>query len=94
MQGDIKASRCIPNNDLRKLYRGTYITDFLKASINTDSIKEFSITFRSLITVYCTCKMAKDTFRIVLYVTTFYMHKRLTGSFALYLAVSETVICL
>ena len=51
------------------------ITDFLKASITTDSIKIFSITFCTLVTVYCTCKTAKDAFTIVLYVyvTTFYM---------------------
>ena len=49
------------------------ITDFLKASITTDSIKIFSITFCTLVTVYCTCKIAKDAFRIVLYVTIFYM---------------------
>ena len=41
------------------------ITDFLKALITTDSIKIFSITFCSLVTVYCTCKIAKDAFRIV-----------------------------
>ena len=49
------------------------ITDFLKVSIATDRIKIFSITFCTLVTVYCTCKVAKDAFRIVLYVTTFYM---------------------
>ena len=72
MQGVIKPSGCIPNNDLRKVYRGT---DFLKASITTDSIRIFSITFCTLVTVYCTCKTAKDAFTIVLYVyvTTFYM---------------------
>ena len=48
-------------------------TDFLKASITTDSITIFSITFRTLVTVYCTGKIAKDAFRIVLYITTFYM---------------------
>ena len=44
------------------------ITDFLKASITTDSIKIFSITFCTLVTVYCAWKIAKDAFRIVLYV--------------------------
>ena len=49
------------------------ITDFFKAWITTDSIKIFSIKFvLFLLTVYCTCKIAKDTFRVVLYVTTFY----------------------
>ena len=37
-------------------------------------MKIFSITFCTLFTVYCTCKIAKDAFRIVLYVyTAFYM---------------------
>ena len=38
-------------------------------------MKIFSITFCTLVitTVYRTYKIAKDTFRIVLYVTTFYM---------------------
>ena len=36
-------------------------------------MKIFSITFCTLVTVYCTCKIAKDTFRIVLYITTLYM---------------------
>ena len=69
MQGDIKPSRCIPNKDFRKVYA----EDFFKASVTTDSIKIFSVTFCTLVTVYCTCKIAKDAFRIVLYVTTFYM---------------------
>ena len=49
------------------------MTYFLKASITTDGKKIFSITFCTLVTVYCTWKIAKDAFRIVLYVTTFYM---------------------
>ena len=47
------------------------ITNFFKAWITTDSVKTFSITFCTLVTVYCTCKKAKDAFRIVLYVTSF-----------------------
>ena len=47
------------------------ITDFLKASITTDSIKIFFITVCTLFVVEFSCKIAKDTFRIVLYVTTF-----------------------
>ena len=47
------------------------ITDFLKASITTDIIEIFSITVCTLFTVYLTCKIAKNTLRIVLYVTTF-----------------------
>ena len=49
------------------------ITDFLKA---TDSMKIFSImyiNFCTLVTVYCICKIVKSAFRLVLYVTTFYM---------------------
>ena len=49
------------------------ITEFFKAWITTDSIKIFSMAFCALVTVYCTCKTAKDAFRIVLYVTTLYM---------------------
>ena len=59
------------------------ITDFLKASITTDSIKIFSITFCTLVTVYFTCKIAKDAFRIVLYVTTFYMQHCAVARFVL-----------
>ena len=49
------------------------INEFLKVSITTDSVKIFSITFCTLVTVYCACKIAKDAFRIVLCVTTFCM---------------------
>ena len=59
------------------------ITDFFKAWITTDSIKIFSITFCTLVTVYCTCKIAKDAFRIVLYVTTFYMQLCAVACFVL-----------
>ena len=45
----------------------------ITAWITTDSIKIFSFTFCTLFTVYCTCKIAKDAFRIVLYFKTFYM---------------------
>ena len=44
-----------------------------KAWITTDSLKFFCITFCTVVTVYCTCKIAKDAFKIVHYVTTFYM---------------------
>ena len=64
-----KFSSCISKDDLQKVHRGT----FFKAWITTDSIKIFSITFCTLVTVYCTCKIAKDAFRIVFYVTTFYV---------------------
>ena len=59
------------------------MTNFFKASITTDSIKIFSITFCTLVTVYRTCKVAKDTFRIVLYVTTFYMQHCAVAHFIL-----------
>ena len=53
--------------------------------ITTDSMKIFSITFGTLviITVYSTCKIVKDTFRIVLYVTTFYMQHCAVAHFVL-----------
>lgn len=74
-------SRLAVQGDMKPLYtkqrfaKGVQrnITDFLKASITTDSIKIFSITVFTLFTVYFGCKIAKDTFRIVLYVTTFSM---------------------
>ena len=66
------------------------ITDFLKASITTDSIKIFSITFCTLVTVYCTCKIVKDTLGIVLYVTTFYMQHCAVARFIL----KQWLICL
>ena len=68
-----KPSRCIPNNKFAKGVQRNILTNFLKASITMDSMKIFSITFFTLVTVYCTCKIAKDAFRIVLYITTFYM---------------------
>ena len=49
------------------------ITDLLKPSVTKYTIKSFSITFCALVKVYCTCKLVKDAFRIVLYVTPFYM---------------------
>ena len=55
----------------------------MKASITTDSIKIFSITFCTLVTVYCTCKIAKGAFRIVLYVTTFCMQHCAVARFVL-----------
>ena len=70
MQSDIKPSRCTAKRQFAKGEQRNII-DFLKASITTDNIKIFSITFCTLVTVYCTCKIAKDAFRIVLYVTTF-----------------------
>ena len=48
-----------------------------------DSIKIFSITFCTLVTVYCTCKITKDIFRIVLYVTTFYIQHCAVAGFVL-----------
>ena len=47
------------------------ITDLFKGWITTDSIKIFSVTFCTLVTVYYSCKISKDAFRIVIYVTTF-----------------------
>ena len=59
------------------------ITDFFRASITTDSIKIFSITFCTLVTVYYTCKIVKDAFRIVLYATAFYVHHCAVAGFVL-----------
>ena len=59
------------------------MTDLFKALITTDSIKILSITFCSLVTVYCTCKIVKGTFSIVLYVTTFYMQHCAVAHFVL-----------
>ena len=52
-----------------------HITNFLKASITTDSMQIFSITFCTVVflILFTTSKIAKGTFRIVLYMTTFYM---------------------
>ena len=66
MQSDFKSPVAV--------YQTRNIADFFKAQITTDSIKIFSLTFCAVVTVYCTCKIAKDAFRIVLYVTTFYIH--------------------
>ena len=53
--------------NLQNVYkRNIPVTNFLKASITRDSMKIFSITFCTLATVYCVCKIAKDAFRIVL----------------------------
>ena len=43
----------------------------------------FSIIFCTLVTVYCTSKIAKDAFRIVLYVTTFYLQHCAVARFVL-----------
>ena len=59
------------------------MTNFLKASITIDSMKIFSITFCTLVTVYRTYKIVKDAFRIVLYVTTFYMQHCAVARFVL-----------
>ena len=59
------------------------ITDFFKAWITTDSIKIFSVTFCTLVAVYCTCKISKDAFRIVIYVTTFHLQHCAVARFVL-----------
>ena len=46
-------------------------------------MKIFSTTFCTLATVYRTCKIAKDTFRIVLYAKTFYMQNCAVAHFVL-----------
>ena len=72
MDGDIEPSRCIPKQLFAKGVQKK-ITDFLETSITTNNIKVFSITFCTLVTVYRTCKIVKDAFRVEVYVTTFYM---------------------
>ena len=59
------------------------ITDFFKAWMTTDSIKIFFIAFCTLVTVYCTCKVAKDAFSFVLYLTTFYLQHCAVARFVL-----------
>ena len=81
MQSDIKPSRWTAKQFAKGEQRN--IIDFLKASITTDSLKIFSITFCTLVTVYCTCKIAKDAFGIVLYVATFYMQHCAVACFVL-----------
>ena len=84
MQGNFKSPVAVYQTiNLQKEGVQRNITNFLKASITTDSIKIFSITFCTLVTVYCTCKIAKDAFRIVLYVTTFYMQHCAVAHFVL-----------
>ena len=79
MLGDIKPSPCTAKQQLAKgEQRNILIFEGLK-----NSIKIFSITFCTLVTVYCTCKIAKDAFRIVLYVTTFYMQHCAVACFVL-----------
>ena len=93
MQGDSKAqSLYIKQRFAKGVQRN--ISDFLKASITTDSIKIFSITFCTLVTVYCTCKIAKEDFRIVLYVTTFYMEHCAVPRFVLNSDLSTTALTL
>ena len=82
MQSDIKPSRCTAKKQFAKGEQRNII-DSLKASVTTDSIKIFSITFCTLVTVYCTYKIAKDAFIIVLYATTFYMQHCAVACFVL-----------
>ena len=65
------------------VYSQRNITNSLKASITTDSMKIFSITFCTLKLLFTTCKIAKGTFRIVLYITTFYMQHYAVALFIL-----------
>ena len=59
------------------------ITDLFKAWITTDSVKIFSVTFSTLVTLYCTCKISKDAFRIVINVTTFCLQHCAVARFVL-----------
>ena len=82
-----KLSRCISNNDLRKVPQRNITTFF--SWITTDSIEIFSITFCTLVTDYCNCRIAKDAFRIVVYVTGLLHAALRCNSFRF-----KTVICL
>ena len=84
MQGDFKTPVAVYQTINLQKDAQRNITNFLKASITTDSMKIFS-TFCTLviITVYRTCIIAKDTSRIVLYVTTFYMQHCAVARFVL-----------
>ena len=82
-----KLSRCISNNDLRKVPQRNITTFF--SWITTDSIEIFSITFCTLVTNYCNCRIAKDAFRIVVYVTGLLHAALRCNSFRF-----KTVICL
>ena len=82
MQGDKKAQSLYTKQRFAKGVQRT-IADFLNASITTDGIKIFYITFCSLVAVQCTSKIAKDAFRIVLYVATFYMQHCAVARFVL-----------
>ena len=82
MQGDNTAQSLYTKQRFAKGVQRN-IADFLKASLTTDGIKIFYITFCSLVTVQCTSKIAKDAFRIVLYVTTFYMQHCAVAHFIL-----------
>ena len=93
MQSDIKPSRYTAKQQFAKGEQRNII-DFLRASLTTDSIKIFSITFCTLVTVYCTCKIAKEDFRIVLYVTTFYMEHCAVPRFVLNSDLSTTALTL
>ena len=83
MQGEIKPMQSLYTKQRFTKGLQRHVTDFLRASITTDFIKILSITFCTLVTVYCTCKIAKDAFRIVLYVTTFYMQHCAVARFVL-----------
>ena len=83
MQGEMKPMQSLYTKQRFTKGLQRQVTDFLGASITTDSIKILSITFCTLVTVYCTCKIAKDAFRIVLYVTTFYMQHCAVAHFVL-----------
>ena len=76
-----KAQSLYTKQDLRKVYRRT--KTIFNASITTVRIKVFSITVCTLVTVYCACKIAKDAFGIILYVTTFYMEHFAVARFVL-----------
>ena len=82
MQGDFRSSSLFFKRWFAKGVQRN-ITDCFKAWITADSIKTFSITFCTLLTVYCTYKIAQDAFKVVLYVTTFSMQHCAVARFLL-----------
>ena len=72
MQGDFKSPVAVYQTTIRE--RCTEEHNRLFLGLNNYSINTFSITFCTLVTVYCTCKIAQDAFRIVLYVTLYMQH--------------------
>ena len=83
MQGDFKSPVTVYQTTICERCTEEHNRLNFKGWITTDSIKIFSITFCTPVTIYCTCKIAKDAFRIVLYVTTFCLQHCAVARFVL-----------